>query len=545
MTMDDALSEARKSLARYAWGEAYTCLMAADHERGLEAEDLERLAMTAHLIGRDVDSADTWARAYQAFVGRGDRERAVRCAFWLAFTLLLQGEPVRSGGWLVRGQRLLDEGGCDCVERGYLLIPAAVRMLHSGDSATAYATFDHAVSIGERFEDPDLIASGRLGRGQALIKLGKTAEGVAWLDDVMVSVTAGEVSLLTAGIIYCAVIEACQQILDLRRAHEWTAALTNWCASQSGLVPYRGQCLVHRAEIMQLRGAWSDAMDEAQRACERLSQRTGRLWAGAAFYQQAEIQRLRGQFNEAEEAYRHASRWGWPPLPGLAQLRLAQGHVSAAAAAIRRALDEAEDRTNRSRLLGAYVEITLAAADLPAAQGAADELAELATALDAPYLLAASAEATGSVLLKAGAVRAALGALRQAWNSWQELEAPYHTARVRVLIGLACQELGDEDGAEMELDAARWVFQQLGAIPDLRRVEAVSRKTVAATAGSLTARELQVLRLVVAGKTNAEIAAVLTVSEHTIRRHIQNIYAKLGVSSRASATAYAFHHDLI
>jgi ATP/maltotriose-dependent transcriptional regulator MalT len=431
------------------------------------------------------------------------------------------------------------------VEQGYLLLPAAVRLLHSGDPATAYASFDEAAAIGERFSDPDLTAFGRLGRGQALIKLGKTAEGVAWLDDVMVSVTAEEVSLLTAGIIYCAVIEACHQIFDLRRAQEWTAALTNWCASQPDLVPYRGQCSAHRAEILRLHGSWSDAMDEAQRACERLSQRMSRLWAGAAFYQQAEIQRLRGQFTEAEEAYRQTSRWGWSPLPGLAQLRLTQGRIPAAATVIRRALDEAQDRPSRSRLLGACVEIMLAAGDLPLAQGAADELAELAAALDTPFLVGMSAQATGAVLLAAGNARAAFGALRHAWISWQELEAPYDAARVRVLIGLACREMGDEEGAEMEMDAARWVFHQLGAAPDLRRLEALSRKAGAATAGRLTSRELQVLRLVASGRTNAEIAAALTVSEHTIRRHLQNIYAKLAVSSRAAATAFAFQHDLI
>jgi ATP/maltotriose-dependent transcriptional regulator MalT len=301
---------------------------------------------------------------------------------------------------------------------------------------------------------------------------------------------------------------------------------------------------VRRAEIMLLHGAWADAVEAARRACERFVHGHDQAASGAAFYQQAELHRLRGEFAEAEEAYRQASRWGRKPEPGLAQLRLGQGQVGAAKRALRRAVDEAAERRTRSRLLPAYVEIMLAADDIPAARVAADELAEIAASLDAPFLRATSAHARGAVLLAEGDARAAAAPLRQAWAVWQELDAPYEAARVRVLIGLACRELGDEDSAQMEFDAARWVFQRLGAAPALARVEELSR-VAPKPAGALTAREVQVLRLVAAGMSNRAIAAELAISEKTIARHLSNIFTKLDLSSRAGATAFAYKHGLV
>ena len=372
----------------------------------------------------------------------------------------------RDGGWLSRARRLLD-GHEDCVEQGYLLVPVALQSMAEGDAAKACTTFSQAGEIGNRFQDPDLLTLGRLGRGQALIHLGEVSEGVALLDEAMVAVTTGEISPIVAGLAYCAVIEACQEIFDVRRAQEWTTALSSWCDSQPDLVLYRGQCLVHRSELLQMHGDWQVAMDETHRARERLSQPTGQAAIGMAFYQQAELHRLWGEFEVADEAYREASQYGRAPMPGLAQLRLAQGQADSAETAIRRALEEAQDRVSRSKLIPAYVEIMLATGDIQAARVAADELEEIAGKLDSLFLNAVCAHATGAVLFHEGLPQAALVPLRRAWRAWSDLQAPYEAARTRVLVGFACRGLGDKDAAEMELNAARRVFQQLGAAPDL------------------------------------------------------------------------------
>jgi DNA-binding NarL/FixJ family response regulator len=541
----DALDRGRRAFARRAWTDACTDLSAADADAPLHPEDLERLATASCLIGKLADSTDLWARAHRQFLSGGDVERAARCAFWLAFGLLHYGERTRAGAWVGRARRLLDENPRDCVEQGYLLLPAAFECLAAGDPARAHNMFCDAGEIGERFGNADLMALARHCRGRVLIMLGEIREGVVLLDEAMVAVDAGEVSPLVAGDVYCSVIEGCLEVFDFRRAQAWTAALTQWCQSQPDLLPYSGQCLVRRAEILQLHGVWLDAIEAAQRACDRFLEGPSQAAAGAAFYQRAELHRLRGEFGAAAEAYRHASRYGRSPQPGLAQLRLAQGQVDAAVAALRREADEVTNRAARCRLLPAYVEIMLAAQDVGAAHRGADELAAIAGALDSQVFHAVAAQARGAVLLAQGEARAALAVLRRAWRTWHELEAPYEAARARVLIALACRAMGDTDGAEMELDAARWVFQQLGARPDLDRVDALSLTSAPKAAGGLSAREIEVLRLVATGKTNRAIATELFISERTVERHVSNIFTKLDVSSRAAATAYAYEHQLI
>jgi DNA-binding CsgD family transcriptional regulator len=543
MTTTDVLDRGRAAFARHAWGDAYAQLSAADGDAALEGADLDLFATAAALTGRDAESIVIWTRAHHEFLNRGAPQQAARCAYHMGMLLMDKGDIAQAGGWFTRARRALDDEGADCVEQGFLLIPIALQTMFGGDPASAHETFLQIAEIAERFADPDLIALGRLGRGAALMMMGRAGEGVALHDDAMVAVMAGEVSPLIAGLIYCAVIESCQRIFDLRRAQEWTTALSRWCESQPDLVPFRGQCLVHRSEILQLHGSWLDAINEAYRAQKWLSEPPTPA-VGAAYFQLAEIHRLRGDYEKAEEAYRQASESGRSPQPGLALLRLARGQLDAAAASIRREVDEAQDSMTKSKILPAHVEIMLASDDVAAARASADELDTIAGLLTAPLLRAVAAHANGAVLLSEGDARGALGALRRAWTAWQEIEAPYEAARVRILIGLACRALGDHDGAELEFEAARKAFQQLGAAPALSWLDQLTKPSEPKSAGGLSAREVEVLQLVAAGKTNRAIASELVLSEKTVARHISNIFTKLGVGTRAAATAYAYQHDL-
>src|SRR5215471_11807909 len=406
-TRTKALKQARESFLKRAWGSAFSQLSTADRQAPLDAEDLVLFAQAAMLTGREAEGTALLARSHQNFMSRGNSSLAARCAFWLGFTLLLSGESAKAGGWFSRAQRLLN-GQPDCVENGYMLLPEGYRSFHSGDAATAVSMFVKAAAIGERFRDKDLLALALQGQGRSLIRQGETHRGMALLDEAMVAVTAGEVSPLNAGGIYCSVLEACSEIFDFRRAQEWTSALEKWCESQPDLVPYRGHCLVRRAELLQLHGAWADALEAAHRATELLSHPPPKPDVGSAFYQLGEIQRLRGKFAESEEAYFQASQWNLSPRPGLAQLRLAQGRVDAAKALIRRVVEEVREPIRRARIPEAFVDIVLASDDVTAARGAAEELAEIAGKHDFSFLQALSFRASGTVLLAANAGMEAL-----------------------------------------------------------------------------------------------------------------------------------------
>lgn len=522
------------------WADAFTELATADERSLLGASDLERLATAALLVGRLDESVAGWERAYLAHESGGDLRRAVMCAFWLAFVLLNHGDLARGGGWIHRAERLLDSVGIDCVEEGYVVYAAALRRVFQGDPAGAEAGFSNAASFGDRFGNRELAALARVGHGRCLIHTGDIPGGMTLLDEAMATVSPAVVSPGAMGDLYCTVIDGCQEAFDVRRAQEWTEALSRWCDDQPGLVLYRGQCLIHRAELMLLSGLWSQALLEVQRACDRLSRPRSEPVLGAAYYVRAELHRLRGEEPEAEAAYRQARIWGREPQPGLAELRLAQGHVAEAYAALRRGLQEAgADPVARARLLGPYVNVALVSGAIEAARSGADELSTIAGSWDSPYLGAVSAYATGSVLLAEGDPAQALTHLRRARAAWVELEVAYEAARTRILIGRACRDLGDSATADLELDAAHSELTRLGAAQDAAPVRSRVR------GDGLSSRELEVLQQLATGKTNRAIASRLFVSEKTVATHVSSILRKLGVESRAAATAYAYQHHLL
>jgi DNA-binding CsgD family transcriptional regulator len=542
VTVAGELERGRAAYGSLAWRDSYEALSRADELSPLSGTDLERLSVAAWMLGREDEWMQVLERAHRQNVEAGEPLRAARCAFWIGMVLALRGEIGPATGWLGRAQRLVERQGRECVEQGYLLLPVAFQREVAGDFDGAASTAAAAVEIGERFSDADLVALAAHTEGEALLQGGRLPEGLALLDEAMVAVTAGEVSPIVSGIVYCGVILACEAVFELRRAQEWTAALTRWCDRQPDLRAFTGRCLVHRAQLMRLQGAWPEALEETRQADRRFEEAMNRAAAARASYLRGEVHRLRGEFAPAEEAYRESSRRGLEPQPGLALLRLAQRNSVAAAASIERVLAETGDRLQRAGLLPAYVEIMVAVGELDRARRTCAELAETADAYDTEMLHAMAAQARGAVELASGDAAIALATLRRGWQAWDDLEAPYEAARTRMLVGAACRALGDEEGFALELDAARETFEQLGARPDLAALdEAAGPRSV----HGLTARELEVLRLVATGKSNKEIAASLVISEHTVARHVQNIFTKLGVGSRTAAGAYAFEHDLV
>ena len=546
MTRSTPLELGRESYARREWADAYQALIAADNTRPLGIDDLNRLAWAAALLGHDDTMLSAHERLYQANVDFHNEREAARSAFWLGFRLFSMGERGRATAWLERAKRLCDKQSGGCAVHGYLLLPQVHQHMASHDFEAAGELAAQAVTLGERFREPDLTGLARNLQGRAYLRSGRISEGLALLDEAMLAVTAGELSPLVTGLIYCNVIAGCQQISALERSREWTEALSTWCETQPQLVKFTGACLAHRAEIMQFSGQWNEALEEAQRATA-LKEMSGAAREAAAngYYQIAEIHRLRGEFSESELAYQRANDMGRQPQPGLALLRVAQGQTPSAAASIRRVMEATPDPLLRISLLPAHIDIMLESGAIAEAEVACAELEALAKHFATSVLCAAALQSRGSVLLAEGKGLDASVLFTKALASWQSLNAPFMVAQCRMQLARACAFSRDCDSAELELKAARAILEQLSAKPALSALDDIVRSIKpSARKHGLTARELEVLGLVAHGKTNKVIARELQLSEKTVDRHVSNIFAKIGSASRAAATAYAYENQL-
>ncbi len=528
-----SLERGRAAYAERRWDVCAQCLRAADAEQPLSGEDLQLLGLSLYMTGEDDASVEVLDRTHRMAVDQERWPEAAETAFWHAFILFNAGEQGRGGAWMARCRAILDEHGVQGATAAFPDVVEARGMVEAGRVDDGLALAAASARVGKLHGDTNLEILGRLVVGWALLRQGRREDALACFDEVMLTVSSGNPYPTVAGLAYCSVIGACMSVLDLPRAQEWTGVLSDWCDAQSGLVPYRGQCLVHRSQLKTMRGDWAGAVEEARIACARI----GGPAIGDAWYQLGEVRRLQGEYADAEDAYRRANSLGRQPEPGLALMRLAQGRVDEAVTTFRRLHAELL-RIDRADILAGYVEAVLAAGDVDAARAAADELG--AGSDLPPVHLARAAEAEGAVRLAEQDPGAALPHLRQALQLWTGLDMPYDAARVRVRIGDACRRLGDEPAATLEHEAARETFLRLGARPDLDRLGATPSRS-----GVLTAREVEVLRLVAAGHTNRSVATELVLSEKTVARHLSNIYTKLGIGSRSAATAYAYDHHLV
>ncbi|SNR59751.1 regulatory protein, luxR family [Haloechinothrix alba] len=542
METSDVLVAAREAYSRHDWHSACKGFAAAREQGELSPDDCHAAAKSAWWLGRIAECLEGFEEAYRRFLAAGQPLQAAMSALLLGIHSQERGETARGSAWLSRVRRLVADEP-DSAVHGYLLYTDMFATMGDGDVENALSYARRMEALGNRLGDPNVAALGVLGQGRALVKQGLVGDGLSLLDEAMLAAVSDQLDPTWAGAIYCHLMDVCQELLDLRRAVEWTMVATRQLDVHPEVSTLPGICRVHRAQVLQVQGDWRRAEREASRACQDMSH-VHVLSAAEGHYELGEIRRLKGDRTGAEESFKHAHRLGRDPQPGLALLRLTEGRVDVAVGSLRAALAcERNDRLKRARLCAAQVEVATVAGDLTTAAGACAELESTAHAYGSSGLEATASQARGRVHLAEGSASEALAALRAACRSWQDLDAPYEAARTRVLIAEAYRALGDDSAVELELEAARVVFQRLGAATDARH--AAERAASAPLPGGLSDREVEVLRLVATGRSNREIAAELVISEKTVHRHLSNIFGKLELSSRTAAAAFAYDHGLV
>jgi DNA-binding CsgD family transcriptional regulator len=527
------------------WRSVHAALSERD-DRSLTAAELDTLAESLFWLDRPDDSMAVRGRAFAAHVDNGDHSGALMAAWQLFYDHSLVGEMALASGWLERARRYASdvEG---TAAGGFLAVAEAdcaclAGALDEAALAEALTHAERAVTIGHQHGDSDLMAMALQAKGRMLVALDRHEEGLAALDEAMVAVINGELSPLFTGWVFCNALSTCHDLADLTRGLQWSNAAMKWCADLPDGRLYPGICRVHVVELESLRGSWPEAAAHARLACEELTRHDPR-YAGEAHYLIGELHRMTGELDLAEEAFVRGHHLGRVPQPGLARVRLAQGRVGPAVKALQLALDPAPAAPlQRAELLAALVDAQLTAGDRNAAQEAAGALESMVEEVSSDYLRALALVTTAAVLLATGDASRAHRAADGATATFRSLHLPYCEARAQTVRGAAAAALGERDVADLDLAAALATFSRLGAEPDARRVQAMLGE---APPSPLSNRETEVLRLVARGGTNKEIAAELVLSEHTVARHLSNIYTKLGVGSRSAATAFAYEHSLI
>jgi ATP/maltotriose-dependent transcriptional regulator MalT len=535
----DALSRARDDLARHDWQACYDVVTELSiAEPAAEAERLDLLADATWWLGQVEASIRARQGAHQVFESLGDNRRAGMCAVWLYQDHCLRARPAAASGWLQRARRALD-GDTNCVEYGALLLREAEVVHGEGRLDHAAELADQARKLGRALASADLEAEALQTLGRALIDAGQTTVGFAQLDEAMLLAVEGQLGPYSTGKVYCSLISACEELGDLPRAAEWTEATMTW-AAQHPFAIFPGICRVHRAVVLERQGALEDAEREATRACAELLE-SHLPNTVTAYAEVGDIRRRLGDLERAEEAFARAEQLSGRACAGTALLCLAQGHLEEARRVISGCLSEQPpQQLSRARLLTAAVQIAVAADDLAGADAAVGELTSIAHRFDTPMLHAMAALTRGRLQLTQGDPTAA-ATLQTAAAQWQQLQVPYEVATARTLLGQAQREAGDEDASKESFARARALFERIGAHLDARSIESTRR--IRRPAG-LTEREVEVLCLIADGRANKEIAAQLHLSAKTVSRHVTNIYNKIGVTSRAAATAFAFEHHL-
>lgn len=536
----DPLVPARDAVSRYDWAGARDAALAPPTgPPELEAERADLLAEAAWWLGRLDECIEARERAYRLYDDLGDDRRAGQCAVWLYEHHGFQARPAVSGAWLRRARRSLEHEAVGA-EHAALFLREAETAHGGGDLEGALALTDTALTLARRLRSPDLEAEALQTKGRILIDEGEIADGMGHLDEAMLFAVEGRLGPYATGKVYCSLISACEELGDLDRAAEWTEATMRWARNHPFAI-FPGICRVHRAVVLKRRGSLAEAEREAAQACEELHD-SHLPNTAAAYAEMGDIRRRLGDLDRAEEAFDTAQELCGRPCGSRALLRLAQGRVNAARSIIDGCLrDTPSNRLGRASLLPVLVHVAIAAGDLDAAAAAADELEEIVAASTTP-MLAATSRATRGRLQLAHGDPAAAGTLQDAVDRWQALGVPYEVATARTLLGQALRDRGDEAAAAQVFAAAAELFEQIGARAD---ADLVLHNTQSVLPAGLTAREVEVLRLIAAGLTNNEIAVELYLSPKTISRHLSNIFTKIGVTSRAGATAFAFEHELI